>query len=148
MITELALLVSLISPATGPVSTEVGVKSSVPARTVASATASTAVSDCTEDCVWGTFQHNWVCVVGSAGHDCVEYSNGCGFIGCETTFLVDAGGALRQVALCDQKLNAARTHAIATGTLTQLDEALRSGLVTQKGSTRQAAVGTAVISQR
>jgi hypothetical protein len=149
MINELALLLTLASPVRGPSGPEVAPAGPVVSPVAkAPVTTGSAGTVCDIDCVWAIYQHNWVCVTGTAGYDCREYSNGCGFMNCGNSFIVDAGGALRQVAMCDQSIKAAQAKAVETGTLAELNDAFRSGLITQKNGSRVASLGTSVVSQQ
>jgi hypothetical protein len=125
MIIELALLFSFASPPVGP-----GPAISEPRPVSAAA----ATQECDRDCVWVISLSNFRCVVGTKGYDCIDYPNGCGMTDCGGSFLVDAGGALRQFATCEQNVQAAKENAAATGTAFQLDEALRTGLMTANGN--------------
>jgi hypothetical protein len=126
MIAELALLMTLGAPTRSP-----GPVLTTPTPTpVATAATAAAPTECDRDCVWVISLHNFRCVVGTKGYDCVDYSNGCGMMDCGGSFLVDAGGALRQFATCEQNVRNARANAVETGTAPQFDDAVRSGLIT------------------
>src|SRR4051794_15921523 len=106
MIAELALLLSLSSPAAS-----VGtVTAPVSAKPVAAASSGGMVT-CDRDCAFVIGDHNFRCIQGKAGYDCIDYSNGCGMMNCEEMFLVDAGGVLRQLATCDEGLRLRRENA-------------------------------------
>jgi hypothetical protein len=109
----------------------------VPSASVATTRAASGGGEvtCDRDCAFVIGDHNFRCIQGKAGYDCQDYSNGCGMMNCEETFLVDAGGVLRQIATCEEGLRLRRENAAAAGTAAKLDDAVKTRLLVARVTT-------------